>query len=109
MNDDFFKNLTEKDTSKESNYDYSIAIEKNINFFITLAKIVKIVFFVLAFLLVIISIVATVESTSLFIYLLITAIVFFILAIIIPPFLEWKALTLKNINEIKNNQLKGKK
>lgn len=111
MNNNFFEELEKNDDSsiKKETYDSSLnGTEKNINYFLILAKVIRVISFVIASIVFIIGIIGISEDTSIFIICLSASITFVIIAILSTPFLEWKAYTLKNIYEI-NKSMNRKK
>lgn len=88
----------------EKHYTSSIdETEKNINFFLKLAKVVKVVAYIIAVILLMIGIMS--GEGEIFVMFLIFGVIVGVAAFLSTPFLEWKAYVLKNIYEI--NQ-KGK-
>ena len=107
MSDNFFDELEKNNNEnikKETYNNVSNDIEKNINFFIILAKIVQILFFILAVIMFFVSLSVLTTGFNLFIAALIYCFSFIILGFIIPPFLKWKAYTLKSLYEINNKK-----
>ena len=108
MNNEFFENI-EKDTNNTTNETYENTLngtEKNINYFLMLAKVVKVIAFILAIIVFVIG--GCQEEATIFVIYLFASITLVVIALLSTPFLEWKAYTLKNIYEI-NKSMKKKK
>lgn len=110
MNNTFFEELEKNDNSnsglKKETYNSSAnGTEKNINYFLLLAKVIRIISYILAGIVFLIGLIVIEEIFEIFVLCLISSIVLVIIAILSTPFLEWKAYMLKNIYEInkKNN------
>lgn len=110
MNNTFFEELEKNDNSnsglKKETYNSSVnGTEKNINYFLLLAKVIRIISYILAGIVFLIGLIVIEEIFEIFVLCLISSIVLVIIAILSTPFLEWKAYMLKNIYEInkKNN------
>lgn len=108
----FFEELEKynNSTSKETYNNNLNGTEKNINYFLKLANIVKKILFVFAGIIIIIGLMATsgTDEVEILILCFIGGISLVIIAILSTPFLEWKAYMLKTIYEI-NKSIKGKK
>lgn len=111
MKDNFFDELDKNDISNLSNETYDNTLngtEKNINYFLKLAKVIRIISFTFAIIIFIVSLCFLSENIGVFITCLISSIALVIIAILSTPFLEWKAYTLKNIYEINKSMNKEK-
>jgi len=75
--------------------------EKNINYFLKLAKIIKIVLFIIAGIVFLVGMLAS-DGISFEIIIIssIVSVVLILCAILSTPFLEWKAYMLKNLYEL---------
>ncbi len=112
MNNDFFENLEkgtdDNNTTNEAYENVLNGTEKNINYFLMLAKVIKVIAFILAVIVFTIGIIGSQEDTAIFITCLFASIALVVIALLSTPFLEWKAYTLKNIYEI-NKSMNNKK
>ncbi|MBR1376749.1 MAG: hypothetical protein IJ565_02940 [Bacilli bacterium] len=107
MKDNFFDELDKNDTSNLFNETYDNILngtEKNINYFLKLSKVIRIISFIVAIILFFVGLGNLSENTGVFITCLISSALFVIGAILSTPFLEWKAYTLKNLYEINKNK-----
>ena len=109
MKDNFFEELNKQDNSDLSKETYENTLngtEKNINYFLKLAKIIKTILFVFAFIVFFVGLIAASKNIMWFVSCLIISISLVIIAILSTPFLEWKAYTLKNLYEINKKERK---
>ena len=113
MNNDFFENLEQKNDKELPEETYSESLngtEKNINYFLKLSKVIKIISFSLAIILFIVAMsFSSIEGGIItFVSCLCASVIFVVIAILCTPFLNWKAYTLKNLYEI-NKSINKKK
>ncbi len=109
MKNDFFEELDKNDTSKLSNETYESILnrtERNINYFLKLANIIKIICVILAIIIFASGLDTVNENIILFVSFLIVSVIFVLIGILSTPFLEWKAYTLKNLYEINKKERK---
>jgi len=106
MKNDFFEELDKSDTSNETYKDSLNGTERNINYFLKLANIVKIICFIFAIIIFALGLNALSENTLVFVCFLIVSVIFVLIGILSTPFLEWKAYTLKNLYEINKKERK---
>lgn len=111
MNDDFFKNIDNtknKNINDNERNNFINGTEQNINFFLTYAKVIRTISFILAGITLLVGLIASQEEIGIFVISLIASIVLVVIALLSTPFLEWKAYTLKNIYEINKSMNKKK-
>lgn len=111
MNNNFFEELEKNDDStiKKETYDSGLnGTEKNINYFLILAKVIRVISFIISGIILLIGLSTLQDFPEIFAICLVSSIVGVIVAILSTPFLEWKAYTLKNIYEINKSMNKKK-
>lgn len=94
-------NVEIKQTTKINAANRHWETEKNINYFLKLAKIIKIVLFIIAGIVFLVGMLAS-DGISFEIIIIssIFSVVLILCAILSTPFLEWKAYMLKNLYEL---------
>ena len=106
MKNDFFEELDKNDTSNETYESILNGTERNINYFLKLANIIKIICFILAIIIFAVGLDTLNQNVILFVSFLIVSVIFVLIGILSTPFLEWKAYTLKNLYEINKKERK---
>lgn len=77
-------------------------IKRNIKFFLTLAKVLKIIIFIFAGLVFLIGIMT--QNTKLFVICFVESIICCLVAVLSTNSLEWKAYVLKNLYELNKKE-----
>ncbi len=111
MNNNFFEELEKNDNNCVAKETYNNSLngtEKNINYFLVLAKVIRIISFIFSAITLLIGLFTLHDFPEIFVICLLASIGGVIVAILSTPFLEWKAYTLKNIYEINKSMNKKK-
>ena len=91
-------NLMNNDTFKDG-------IESNINFFLKIAQVIRVLFILIGITFIIIGIINIENNAPMTILCSVLCVLFIVIGILIAPFLEWKSYTLMNLYEI-NKKIK---